>query len=43
MTMAQLITYLLRDHSRWHALADNAAYYRDHPQVASRIAAQHAS
>ena len=38
MTMAQQITHLLQDHQRWHTLADNAAYYRDHPQVASRIA-----
>jgi hypothetical protein len=37
-TMAQHITHLLQDHQRWHTLADNAAYYRDHPQVASRIA-----
>jgi hypothetical protein len=39
MTMAQHITHLLQDHQRWHTLADNAAYYRDHPQVAARIAA----
>ena len=38
MTMAQHITHLLQDHQRWHTLADNAAYYRDHPQVAARIA-----
>lgn len=38
LTMAQHITCLLQDHQRWHTLADNAAYYRDHPQVASRIA-----
>ena len=37
-TMAQHITHLLQDHERWHTLADNAAYYRDHPQVATRIA-----
>ena len=37
-TMAQHITHLLQDHQRWHTLADNAAYYRDHPQVATRIA-----
>ncbi len=37
-TMAQHITHLLQDHQRWHTLADNAAYYRDHPQVAARIA-----
>ena len=38
LTMAQHITCLLQDHERWHTLADNAAYYRDHPQVAARIA-----
>ena len=38
MTMAQHITHLLLDHQRWHTLADNAAYYRDHPQVATRVA-----
>ena len=38
MTLAQHITQLLQDHERWHTLADNAAYYRDHPQVATRIA-----
>ena len=43
MTMAQHITHLLQDHQRWHTLADNAAYYRDHPPVARRIAALHAS
>ena len=35
LIMAQHITYLLQDHQRWHTLADNAAYYRDHPQVAA--------
>jgi hypothetical protein len=30
---------LLQDQQRWHALADNAAYYRDHTTVAERIAA----
>ena len=39
MTIAQHITHLLQDHERWHTLADNAAYYRDHPQIATRIAA----
>ena len=38
MAIAQHITRLLQDHQRWHTLADNAAYYRDHPQVAARIA-----
>lgn len=37
-TMAQHITHLLQDHQRWHTLADNAAYYRDHPKVARRVA-----
>ena len=41
-TMAQHITHLLQDHQRWHTLADNAAYYRDHPQLAARIAMQRA-
>lgn len=26
------------DQQRWHALADNAAYYRDNVRVADRIA-----
>ncbi len=30
--------HLCRDQQRWHALADNAAYYRDNVQVARRIA-----
>lgn len=29
---------LLSDHQRWHALANNAAYYRDHPEIARTIA-----
>lgn len=29
---------LCRDQQRWHALADNAAYYRDNVRVADRIA-----
>lgn len=33
------LTWLLANHQRWHTLADNAAYYRDHPEVASKIAA----
>ena len=37
-TLRQL-TRLLSDHQRWHALADNAAYYRDHPEVARQVAA----
>ncbi|SDR01490.1 hypothetical protein SAMN05428982_2886 [Pseudoxanthomonas sp. CF385] len=35
--VAQLHT-LCRDQQRWHALADNAAYYRDNARVAGRIA-----
>lgn len=30
---------LVADFERWQALAENAAYYRDHPQVALQIAA----
>ncbi|MGH6752255.1 MAG: hypothetical protein ACREDP_08820 [Bradyrhizobium sp.] len=33
------LTRSLTDHQRWHALADNAAYYRDHPQIANEVAA----
>lgn len=29
---------LLADFERWHSLAGNAAYYRDHPQVAAKVA-----
>ena len=32
------LTRFLTDHQRWHALADNAAYYRDHPDIANTIA-----
>ena len=32
------LTRFLSDHQRWHALADNAAYYRDHPDIANTIA-----
>ncbi len=32
------LTGLLSDHQRWRALADNARYYRDHPEVARRVA-----
>jgi hypothetical protein len=31
------LTRLLTDHQRWHTLADNATYYRDHPGVARRV------
>lgn len=30
--------HLCRDQQRWHALADNAAYYRDNSRVTDRIA-----
>ena len=33
------LTRILSDHQRWAVLADNAAYYRDHPQVATKISA----
>ncbi|MDR6841021.1 hypothetical protein [Pseudoxanthomonas sacheonensis] len=33
------LTRFLTDHQRWHVLADNAAYYRDHPEIANQIAA----
>ena len=32
------LTRFLSDHQRWHALADNAAYYRDHPEIANQVA-----
>lgn len=28
----------LSDHERWRALASNAVYYRDHPELAARVA-----
>lgn len=34
---------LLRDARRWHELSDNASYYRDHPEVAERIARHEAT
>lgn len=34
----QQVLRLLRDARRWHELSENAAYYRDHPGVAERIA-----
>lgn len=30
----------VQDQHRWHALADNAAYYRDNRRVAERVAAR---
>ncbi|MBD9378662.1 hypothetical protein [Pseudoxanthomonas sp. PXM04] len=38
--LAQQIGRTLADHRRWRDLADNAAYYRDHPGVKARISAQ---
>lgn len=32
------LTRFLTDHQRWHLLADNAAYYRDHPEIAREVA-----
>lgn len=37
----RLCHHLLRaldDHARWQSLATNAAYYRDHPDVAAQVA-----
>lgn len=31
---------LLSDFERWHGLASNAAYYRDHESVAAKVAQQ---
>ena len=33
------LTRFLSDHQRWLVLADNAAYYRDNPQVATKVSA----
>jgi len=38
--VAQQVGRTLADHRRWRDLADNAAYYRDHPGVKARISAQ---
>lgn len=38
LATVQQVLQLLKDVRRWHQLADNAAYYRDHPEVAARIA-----
>lgn len=37
--MLRLLHRHYRDQQRWQSLADNAAYYGDHPQVTDRIAA----
>ena len=37
LRMTRQLLRLARDQRRWHDLADNAAYYRDNAQVASRI------
>ncbi|WP_152540904.1 hypothetical protein [Luteimonas huabeiensis] len=40
-SLHRLSYHLLRalsDHERWHALAANAGYYRDHPELAERVA-----
>ena len=37
LRMARQLLRLARDQRRWHDLADNAAYYRDNAQVATRI------
>lgn len=40
-SLHRLSYHLLRalsDHERWHALALNAGYYREHPELAERIA-----
>ncbi|MCD7097807.1 hypothetical protein [Stenotrophomonas sp. MMGLT7] len=39
--LQRLCHHLLRalvDHERWQSLADNAGYYRDHREVAARVA-----
>ena len=42
LATVQQVLRLLRDARRWHELSDNAAYYRDHPEVAVRIAGREA-
>ncbi|MEN5118774.1 hypothetical protein ABE488_15790 [Luteimonas sp. TWI662] len=40
-SLHRLSYHLLRtlsDHERWRALASNAIYYRDHPELAARVA-----
>lgn len=36
----QQLRHHVQDQHRWHALADNAAYYRDNRQAAARVAAR---
>lgn len=38
LRIARHLRLLGRDQRRWNDLADNAAYYRDNPRVAARIA-----
>lgn len=40
LRVAQQVGRTLADHRRWRDLADNAAYYRDHPGVKALISAQ---
>ena len=40
LRVARQVGRTLADHRRWRDLADNAAYYRDHPGVKARISAQ---
>ena len=40
LRVAQQVGRTLADHRRWRDLANNAAYYRDHPGVKARISAQ---
>lgn len=37
LRVAQQVGRALSDYRRWRDLADNAAYYRDHPDVRERI------
>lgn len=38
MCVTRHLVRLLGDFERWHTLAGNAAYYRDHPEVAAKVA-----
>lgn len=42
LCIARHIARLLQDHRRWRELAGNAAYYLDHPEAATRMAASKA-
>lgn len=37
--LVRQLHHQFHDQQRWHSLADNAAYYRDHARVAERVAA----